>query len=151
MYDDTGPIKKIQFIEFYDEARKSALTTSNIQSGWRGAGLVSFNLNKILASKQVQLGQQAPQTPLKSHKRALSNSSIDFKTPYNQKQLHETVEKLRIAETLTRSVQMALSKIFKGLRPSTSIKHVMSFIYGVRRSFSMRSEPKEAVKRSLLI
>jgi hypothetical protein len=60
------------------------------------------------------LGQQAPQTPPKSRKRALLNSLIDFETPYNQKQLRETVEKLRIAETLTRSVRTALSKISKG-------------------------------------
>jgi hypothetical protein len=42
------------------------------------------------------------------------NSLINFKTPYNQKQLHEMVKKLQITETLTRLVQMALSKISKG-------------------------------------
>jgi DDE superfamily endonuclease len=87
MYDDTGPIKKIRFIEFYDEARKFALTVLNIQAGWRGAGLVPFNPDKVLTSKQVLLGQQTSQTPSKSRKRALSSESIYFKTPHNQKQL----------------------------------------------------------------
>lgn len=60
MYDDTGPVKKIRFIQFYDQARKYTLTTRNIQAGWRGAGLVPYNPQKMLNSKQVQLGQAAP-------------------------------------------------------------------------------------------
>jgi DDE superfamily endonuclease len=84
-YDDTGPVKKIQFIEFYDEARNFALTVLNIKAGWRGAGLVPYNPDKVLTSKQVLLGQQAPQTPPKSHKRALSEEPIYFETPCNQK------------------------------------------------------------------
>jgi DDE superfamily endonuclease len=58
MYNDTGPMKKIRFIEFYDKARQFALTVRNIQSGWRGAGLVPFNPTKVLNSRQVKLGQE---------------------------------------------------------------------------------------------
>jgi hypothetical protein len=56
VYDDIGPVKKIRFIEFYDEARNFALTVLNIQAGWRGAGLVPYNPDKVLTSKQVLLG-----------------------------------------------------------------------------------------------
>lgn len=113
-YDDTGPVKKIRFIEFYDQARKSALTVSNIKYEWFGADLVPFNLDKVLTSKQVQLGQQAPQTPSKGHKGGQSSSSIIFKTPHNQKQLRKTVEQLQRTEILSRPVRTALSKISKG-------------------------------------
>jgi hypothetical protein len=67
-YDDTGPVKKIRFIEFYDQARNFALAATNIGAGWCGAGLVPYNPEKVLTSKQVQLGQHAPQTPVKSRK-----------------------------------------------------------------------------------
>jgi DDE superfamily endonuclease len=58
IYDDTGPVKKIRFIEFYDRTRHFALTVRNIQSGWRGAGLVPFNPIKVLNLRQVKLGQE---------------------------------------------------------------------------------------------
>jgi DDE superfamily endonuclease len=58
IYDDTGPVKKIRFIEFYDRARQFTLTVRNIQSGWRGAGLVLFNPTKVLNSRQIKPGQE---------------------------------------------------------------------------------------------
>jgi hypothetical protein len=116
IYNDTGPIKKIRFIEFYNEARKFALIVLNIQAGWRKAGLVLFNPDKVLTLKQVLLEQQTSQTPSKSCKRALLSESIYFKTPYNQKELQKTVEQLRQTENLTRTVRTALSKISKGFK-----------------------------------
>jgi DDE superfamily endonuclease len=59
-YNDTGPIKKIHFIQFYNRARQWALTTRNILAGWRGSGLILFNPQKVINSSQVQLSQITP-------------------------------------------------------------------------------------------
>jgi hypothetical protein len=95
-------VKKIRFIEFYDRARQFALTVRNIQSGWRGAGLVPFNPTKVLNSRQVKLDQETSQTPSKGRKRALSDDLSHLQTPYNRKELEKTVEKLQITENMTR-------------------------------------------------
>jgi DDE superfamily endonuclease/Tc5 transposase DNA-binding domain/helix-turn-helix, Psq domain len=122
MYDDTGPVKKIRFIEFYDRARQFALTVRNIQSGWRGAGLVPFNPTKVLNSRQVKLGQETSQTPSKGRKRALSDDLSHLQTPYNRKELEKTVEKLQITENMTRNLRMAFSKISKGFEELHAIR-----------------------------
>ena len=51
IYDDTGLVKKIRLIYFYNKARQWALTSENILAGWRGSGLIPFNLQKVLTSK----------------------------------------------------------------------------------------------------
>ena len=73
-----------------------------------------YNPEKVLNSKQVQLGQATIQTPSKSRKRALSNDLLYLQTPFNQKELQKTVELLQKNEDLSRSVRMVLSKISKG-------------------------------------
>jgi DDE superfamily endonuclease len=113
-YDDTGPVKKIRFIQFYNKARQWALTPKNILAGWRGSGLIPFNPDKVLNSKQVQLSQTTPQTPLKSRKRALPDEFAYLQTPSTRKELDTTIETLRKSEILSRPVRMALVKIAKG-------------------------------------
>jgi DDE superfamily endonuclease len=113
-YDDTGPIKKIRFIQFYDRARQWALTPRNILAGWRGSGLVPFNPQKVINSSQVQLSQTTPQTPPKSLKRALPDELTYLQTPSNRKELEKTVRTLREIEFLSRPIRTALWKIAKG-------------------------------------
>jgi len=120
-YDDTGPVKKARFIEFYDCVRKYALSARNIQSSWRGAGLVPHNPAKVLASKQVQLGEvQAPKTPMTSRKRALSDDLSYLCTPTNEKELQETINRLKMGEQLSRSLHTAFGKMCEAWRPTTS-------------------------------
>jgi hypothetical protein len=38
--DDTAPIKKFRFIQIYDRARRSVLSSRTIREGWKAAGLV---------------------------------------------------------------------------------------------------------------
>jgi DDE superfamily endonuclease len=121
-YDDTGPVKKIRFIQFYDKARQWALTTRNIQSGWRGVGLVPFNPTKVLNSRQVKIGQQTLQTPSKGRKRALPDDLSHIQTPHNQKELRKTIEKLQTIENMTRNLRTAFLKISKGFEELHTIQ-----------------------------
>ena len=122
LYDDTGPVKKIQFIEFYNRTRNYALTTWNIQAGWRGAGLVPYNPAKVLNSKQVQLSQPISQSSSKGCEQALSNEQIYLCTPCNKKDLQENVKKLQQTEILSRDVRTFVSKISKGFETLHTIK-----------------------------
>jgi DDE superfamily endonuclease len=49
-FDDSAPIKKIRFLEYYDKARDENLNSTNIKSGWRAAGLVPFDPRKVIRS-----------------------------------------------------------------------------------------------------
>jgi hypothetical protein len=42
-FDDSAPIKKIRFLEYYNKARDESLNSMNIKSGWRAAGLIPFD------------------------------------------------------------------------------------------------------------
>src|SRR2546423_55894 len=41
-------LHKAEWLEYYAKARSIAITSKNIQSGWRGAGLFPTNVNRIL-------------------------------------------------------------------------------------------------------
>jgi hypothetical protein len=66
-FDDSAPIKKIRFLEYYNKARDESLNSTNIKLGWRAAGLVPFDPRKVIRSSQVTKMQadvpKAPQTP----------------------------------------------------------------------------------------
>jgi len=58
--ENVGLIKKQKFIDLYDSAKRYVLILRKIQAGWRGAGLVPFNPQKVFASRQVQRFQLLP-------------------------------------------------------------------------------------------
>ncbi|RFU33252.1 hypothetical protein B7463_g3062, partial [Scytalidium lignicola] len=46
-FDDSAPIKKIQFCQCYEKAHQKGLISTTIKSGWRAASLVPFNPDKV--------------------------------------------------------------------------------------------------------
>ena len=44
----TANISKVQFLNFYLTARRDAITSTNIESAWKGAGLVPFDPTRVL-------------------------------------------------------------------------------------------------------
>ncbi len=52
---DATRVGKAQFLDFYAEARKSAFTAKNIESGWRATGLYPVNRHKALLSRWVMV------------------------------------------------------------------------------------------------
>jgi hypothetical protein len=47
-YSPIYSVDKLQFLDIYQHARRSAITVSNIESAWEKAGLNPFNLSKVL-------------------------------------------------------------------------------------------------------
>ncbi len=50
-------VNKIDFLRYYQEARSTAITTHNILSAWRGAGLIPFNPSVVISKLPL------PKTP----------------------------------------------------------------------------------------
>lgn len=58
---DTGRISRVEWVEMYIRARRKALTSSNIRSGWRGAGLAP--LSPITVLDKLPLSQTSAALP----------------------------------------------------------------------------------------
>jgi len=56
-------LHKVEWIEHYIEARKVAITASNILGGWRGAGLFPLNKHRIL--HQLFDSRATPSSPVR--------------------------------------------------------------------------------------
>lgn len=108
-FEDSAPVKKIRFVEYYNQAREYALNEIYIKAEWRAAGLFPWAPKKVLNSKQIQSNMLPPQTP---RKRQYSSSSI-LNTPQNKRQLIEAQTALLQEENLTRSVRVLFNKTAK--------------------------------------
>jgi len=47
-------VNKLDFLHYYQEARSTAITTQNVLSAWRAAGLISYNPS-VVTSKLPRL------------------------------------------------------------------------------------------------
>ena len=69
-------VHKVEWMESYVEARKVAMTTSNILSGWRGAGLFPINKHRILHQlSDIQTTSNPPSTPCIARRQLLNTTS----------------------------------------------------------------------------
>jgi hypothetical protein len=75
--DDAAPIKKERFISYYHQAREEGFSPRVIRAGWKAAGLVPFDPNKVVHLSQVS-GRPAtpPQLP-----QQLDTMSTIYRTP----------------------------------------------------------------------
>jgi hypothetical protein len=81
-------VDKLQFLEIYRHARRSAITLSNIESAWKKAGLNPFNLSEVLDQlPKLELEKEAlvlepPSTPSRTTLQDLVNYYLQVpKTP----------------------------------------------------------------------
>jgi len=86
--DDSAPVKKQRFLEYYQNARQSAFSTRNILSGFQTAGIVPWNPRKALISpfiiqRATDDDIQRPHSP--NH---LRTQGLVPKTPTSRKELY---------------------------------------------------------------
>ena len=55
-------IQRAHWVEIFIQIREKALTTHNIQAGWKGAGLITFNPQRVLNNLPL-LAPTLPSTP----------------------------------------------------------------------------------------
>lgn len=108
-FEDSTPIKKIRFVEYYNQAREHALNENYIRAGWRGAGLFPWNPQKVLQSSQILTNTTTSTIPCKR-----PNSSSSFlDTPQNKRQLIEAQTNLLEQADLPRDVRHFFNKTAK--------------------------------------
>ena len=117
--DDTAPVKKERFLRYYEKARNTGLTVSNIRSGWATAGIEPWNPDRVLNQARIStVATQAPKTPTKDrgsttigHKRMRSDQYL--RTPQNRADLDAWIQTIGEQDTLPRTVHTLLFKTTK--------------------------------------
>jgi DDE superfamily endonuclease/Tc5 transposase DNA-binding domain/helix-turn-helix, Psq domain len=113
-YEDSAPIKKIRFIQYYDKARSDGLVAYAIRAGWKAAGIYPWDPRKVIRSSQVVQNQcPAPSTPTQQ-KRKLSIST-DIVTPHNRQQFYSSLRSISQQESISRPVRILLQKTGKAI------------------------------------
>jgi hypothetical protein len=57
---EVSRVRKPEWLLAFIQARKAAFTTSNVLRGWRGAGLLPFDPEKVLRHIQIPLQPKEP-------------------------------------------------------------------------------------------
>ena len=76
--DDGASVKKIQFIQCYNNARNETFASRVIRAGWQAAGLCPWNPRKIFESDKVRVEVVTP---------SISSTSSEFPTPTKPSQV----------------------------------------------------------------
>ena len=113
-YEDSAPIKKLRFVEYYYKAREEGLTAHNIRQGWAAPGISPWDPRKVIRSSQLAANNQVsrPATPKACHKRKVSTSEV-LPTPQNKQEFLKAVQIVSSQATLLRSVRRLLFKTGK--------------------------------------
>lgn len=108
--DDTAPVKKQQFLNYYRDARDNALSLRNIRAGFRAAGIVPFNPQKILSSPFVLSDRNDP-LPQRatSPDRAIISQQV-IQTPKSRRDLYRAIMTIDAVTPLPRPVRDLLNK-----------------------------------------
>jgi hypothetical protein len=60
-FDDSAPVKKMQFLLYYNKARNEGLSPPNIKAGWKAASIYPWNPPRAIQSSQVtRMSSDAP-------------------------------------------------------------------------------------------
>lgn len=119
-WEDSQPIKKIHFCDIYQKARTKGLIITSIQSGWKAAGLVPFNPDKVYGSRLAKAGRSepitptltGPQTPQKASK---ASSETWLTTPQNLQQLTVSIHQIQATFKVNRLIRTFFPKIQKAM------------------------------------
>ena len=112
MRNQINHITKTEFLPCFIRAYNAAITSSNIQGGFRGAGLVPFDPQRVISSLDVKLRTPSPLLPV-------NNELWQSQTPSNTLELgsQSTLVKTRIQrhiDSSPTSMVEAFEKVAKG-------------------------------------
>jgi DDE superfamily endonuclease/Tc5 transposase DNA-binding domain len=113
-FEDSAPVKKIRFVEYYNKARNEGLTRQNILAGWAAAGISPWNPRKVIKSSQLAANNQINQPPpLAPGKSEISASEQVVATPRNRRELLKAIQTVSNEEAISRPVRHLLAKTSK--------------------------------------
>jgi hypothetical protein len=115
-YEDSAPVKKIRFVQYYDKARRESLTPFYIRAGWKAAGIYPWDPRKVLRSSQVVQNERTHgvQTLVTPTKRKQS-PDVNIATPQNRQDFLRSVRQSTHQETVSRPIRLLLQKASKAI------------------------------------
>jgi DDE superfamily endonuclease len=118
-FDDSAPVKKMQFLLHYNKARNEGLSPLNMKAGWKAAGIHPWNPPRAIRSSQVTRmtsdtpqALEAPETPLRRKRKASPN--VDINTPHNRRQLQANLDLISQSYPIPRAARILFQKTGKG-------------------------------------
>jgi hypothetical protein len=108
--DDTAPIKKQRFLEYYQKARDRALTKANIASGFNSAGIVPFNPRRVLLSPFIIHKNSDDDIIRPSSPKRLKLQQYVPRTPSNRRELSQAITSIESSKTIPRDLRYLLNK-----------------------------------------
>lgn len=108
--DDTAPVKKQRFLEYYQSAKDAAITIRNIKSSFKSAGKVPYNPNKVLSSPFIlQVASDSQQQ--RSHSPQVMTTPTEVqRTPTNHRELDQAVTTLHTLTPLDYNIRDLFAK-----------------------------------------
>lgn len=108
--EDSAPVKKQRFLEYYQKARNSALHRSNILSGFKTAGIVPWDPQKVLSSPFIlQSSSDNDDIRPTSPNRLKIQQTVPY-TPSNRRTLFQAIAIVDSSTCINRDVRQLLFK-----------------------------------------
>ncbi|KAM4067167.1 DDE superfamily endonuclease [Hirsutella rhossiliensis] len=143
--------RKQDFLPMYLDARRQALSPSNIRSGFMATGLFPFDPNRVLSRLQVQVdkvgndhGDKNTPSPNKSLEAA--------KTPHNVNQLTTHAERLlqRRPQNTDSPVSQAINQLIKGCQMAMHSAALLADENRQLRSENQRRKQRKEQRREYI-
>ncbi len=118
-------ISKLEFLYAFREAFFASITERNIQGGFAGAGLVLFDLERVLSKLDVRLCTLTPLTSQPS-----TTQPWVFQTPYNPREANSqsTLIKTRIASHQNSSPTSMLAAVDQLTKGTMAVMHQVALL-----------------------
>jgi hypothetical protein len=118
-FDDSAPVKKMQFLLYYNKARNEGLSPPNIKVGWKAAGIYPWNPLRAIRSSQVtRMSSDAPQAlkapEMPARRKRKASPSKDISTPHNRRQLQANLDLISQSYPIPRAARILFQKTGKG-------------------------------------
>jgi hypothetical protein len=132
-------ITKLEFLPCFIRAYNAAITPSNIQGGFRGAGLALFDPERVITALDVRLRTPSPPLP--------SNEPWQSQTPSNTLELgsQSTLVKARIQRYVDSSPTSIVEAFEKVLKGAAIIAHKL--VLAQKEIVELRAANKAATRR----
>ena len=115
--NDSAPVKKIRFVQYYELARQAGLSITNAQAGWRASGIYPWDPLKVLQSTAVLKATQTstPHVPTTTSTTRTLSDNIPVPTPRNSQDLRRHItqygERSTTARVLFKKTHKAYSQL----------------------------------------
>jgi len=138
-------VSKLEFLCAFREAFFASMTEKNIQGGFAGAGLVPYDLERVLSKLDVKL-----RTPTPLNSRAGTPQPWVFQTPHNPREAtsQSTLIKTRIANHQNSSPTSMLAAVDQLAKGTMAVMHQVALLQSEVSSLRKANEALSKRRRA---